>query len=225
MTTDLNLVSAFLIGLAGSVHCIGMCGGVVSALSFAIPRQKAAWPYHLAYNFGRIFSYSVAGAITGSLGGIATYGISGAGVWLGMISAIFLILLGLYLGQWWTVLSRLESLGHRIWRRLQPLGKRWVPFKNPFYALGYGIVWGWLPCGLVYSTLTWSMASGSALMGAGVMFAFGLGTLPALLTVGSSATTVRELMANALFRKTISLILVLTGLILLGANVHNAWVN
>ncbi len=179
--TEINLLSALLVGLAGGVHCIGMCGGVISALRVVTPANTNPLPYTLSYNFGRISSYTLAGAITGALGQMSASLMPVLGPVLAVLSGLMLMALACYLGQWWLGLRHIESLGRHIWKRLQPLSRRFVPFSSPLAAYPYGAIWGWLPCGLVYSTLTWSLASGSALQGALIMLCFGLGTLPTLL--------------------------------------------
>lgn len=182
-----NYLSAFLIGLAGGVHCIGMCGGIVAALRMVSPKGANPIPYTLSYNLGRIFSYSIAGGVTGALGHIAADYIPLANYILSLLSGVMLLLLACYLGKWWTGLTALESAGRNLFAKLQPLSKKFLPFKSPVYAIPYGIIWGWLPCGLVYSTLTWSLASGSAAEGAAIMFFFGLGTLPTLVAASAGS--------------------------------------
>jgi hypothetical protein len=204
---DINYLGAFLIGIAGGVHCIGMCGGIASAFSFAIPKGQPQLPYICAYNLGRIISYTIAGAITGFVGGIATVNIQSGLPILQIISIIFLILLALYIGDWYKGLSLLEKLGGKLWKKVAPLSKKLIPFKNPFYTLAYGMVWGWLPCGLVYSVLTWSLASESAMQGALVMFSFGLGTLPTLLAASLGASFLVPIFQHKMTRKIISILL------------------
>jgi hypothetical protein len=108
---------------------------------------------------------------------------------LQLLAGLFMILLGLYLAGWWMGLARVEQAGGRLWRRIEPLGRRLLPVRTPARALGIGLVWGWLPCGLVYSTLVWAMGAGGALNGGLLMLCFGLGTLPALLAMGAFAAT------------------------------------
>lgn len=211
---DINYLGAFLIGIAGGVHCIGMCGGIASAFSFAIPKGQSQLPYIFAYNFGRIISYTIAGAITGFVGGIATVNIEFGLPILQIISIIFLVLLSLYIGDWYKGLSLLEKLGGKLWKKIAPLSKKLIPFKNPFYTLAYGMVWGWLPCGLVYSVLTWSLASESAMQGAAVMFSFGLGTLPTLLAASLGASFLVPIFQHKMTRKIISIMLFSFSLIL-----------
>mgnify|MGYP000064815985 CR=1 FL=1 len=206
---------AFLIGLLGSLHCVGMCGGIVAALRMVSPKGASAVPYTLAYNMGRIASYTIAGALTGALGNIAADYIPLANYALSLLSGIMLLLLACYLGKWWTVLTVLESAGKGLFSKLQPLSKRFLPLKSPFSAIPYGFIWGWLPCGLVYSTLTWSLASGSLFSGAAIMFFFGLGTLPALLTLSFSAISLKSLLLNNYFRKSMAIMLIIYGILTL----------
>ncbi len=201
------LLPVFLIGLLGSVHCVGMCGGIVGALSsvsvLAPPRRfpvavVAATPMFvladvvdagvraLAYNTGRIGSYAIAGAIAGgAAGGAATLsGLSALQAGGYRLANLMLVALGLYLAGAWHGLARLECVGQLLWRRLQPLTKRIMPLDRWWKVLALGGLWGWLPCGMVYGVLVTAMLSGSAASGAAVMVAFGLGTLPMLLTMG-----------------------------------------
>jgi sulfite exporter TauE/SafE len=107
---------------------------------------------------------------------------------LQLVAALFMVVLGLYVAGWWNGLLRVERIGGRlIWQRLQPLGRRLLPVQSPARAFQLGLLWGWLPCGLVYSVLIWSVAAGSALHGAALMLSFGLGTLPTLLAMGTFA--------------------------------------
>lgn len=191
MLNEISLLSALLVGFFGGVHCVGMCGGIVGALTFGLPesvrsRPAGAWPFHLAYNLGRITSYSLAGALAGGLGAglLLLSELREAQLMLQVLAALFMLALGLYLGGWWSGLARVERVGGHLWRRLEPLGRRLLPVASPAQAFALGLVWGWLPCGLVYSVLIWSLASGGALAGAQLMFAFGLGTLPNLLLMG-----------------------------------------
>ena len=208
----LNLFPVFLVGLAGSVHCVGMCGGIVGAFSMA-PAGAPPFPVAVvsvaaprvavgaatgmlrtaAYNTGRIGSYALAGALAGGLaGGARTLaGLTGlqlGGYWL---ANLMLIVLGLYLTGAWAGLSRLEQLGQGLWRRLRPLMSRILPIDTPFKMLALGALWGWLPCGMVYSVLLTAMLAGSAAGGAAVMIAFGLGTLPMLLALGLAGARLR----------------------------------
>jgi sulfite exporter TauE/SafE len=178
------LGAVFLTGLLGGVHCAGMCGGIIAALS----GQAAAgrWHLHLGYNLGRIASYGVAGALAGTAGslGLLLDGMLPVQMGLYVLADLMLIVLGLYLAGISSVAARLEGMGGWLWRRIQPLTRRFLPADTWPRALGLGLVWGWLPCGLVYGILLMAVMAGDALNGAAIMLAFGLGTLPNLLFAG-----------------------------------------
>lgn len=196
-----------MVGLAGGVHCVGMCGGIVATLRMVTPSDKPALPYMLSYNLGRIVSYTLAGGITGLLGQIAANYIPLASYLLSLISGVMLLLLACYLGKWWTGLTAVERIGSKLFSHLQPLSKKFLPFTSPLSAFPYGFIWGWLPCGLVYSTLTWSLATGSTVQGAALMLCFGLGTLPTLLAAGAGAHWLVKGLQNNTVRQTIALIM------------------
>ena len=219
--TPLSLLPLFMVGLAGSVHCIGMCGGIVSALSVGgpAPRPRAVIAIHavqdssalrvLAYNGGRIASYMLAGAFAGGLAGAGMVRIASlqvAGYWL---ANLMLVALGLYLMDAWRGLARLEAAGNLVWRRVRPLLAPLLPMDTPFKALAVGGLWGWVPCGMVYSALLTAMLQGSALQGAAAMAAFGLGTLPMLLGMGLLGTRLRAQMQRRPVR-------IASGLLVLG---------
>lgn len=180
-------LAAFFIGIAGSVHCVAMCGGVTAGLSLAIPKHASPLPFIVSYNLGRIASYGIAGALTGYLSQILRFQLQASIVWLSLLSGVFLIVLAAYIGNWWNGLSIVERKGQKLWRYISPLSKRFLPFRTPMAAIPYGMIWGWLPCGLVYSSLTWSLASENAMQGALIMLFFGLGTLPSMLLSALSA--------------------------------------
>ncbi|MBS0002537.1 MAG: sulfite exporter TauE/SafE family protein [Thioalkalivibrio sp.] len=197
-----TLLAAFAVGVLGGVHCLGMCGGIVGAISVShAGSASATWPRLLAYNLGRMSSYVIAGALAGLLGG-ALLGVLPEGQrLLELLAAVFLILLGLYLGGWWPVLARLERLGGQVWRRIEPLGRHFIPVRHVGQAFVVGGVWGWLPCGLVYSVLVWTLAAGSAADGALLMAAFALGTLPNLMLMGLFAARLARFVRNDLIRQ------------------------
>lgn len=180
-----TLLAAAAVGILGGVHCLGMCGGIVGAISMGhAGRTGPVWPLLLGYNLGRMASYVIAGALAGWLGATLLGGLPAGQMILQIVAAVFLILLGLYIAGWWPVLARLEQVGGILWRRIEPLGRRFLPVRNTGQALVVGGLWGWLPCGLVYSVLAWSLSAGGALEGAALMAAFALGTLPNLLLMG-----------------------------------------
>ena len=185
---DSGFLAVFLVGLLGGVHCAGMCGGVVSALSLQAPRDSVgpSWPVHLAYNLGRITSYATAGAVMGALGslGLLLNNALPVQMTLYVVANLMMIALGLYLTGITGALAFTERVGQRLWRRVQPLTRRFLPVRGPAQAFPLGMLWGWLPCGMVYSVLAMALLTGSATRGAATLIAFGLGTLPNLMLAG-----------------------------------------
>ncbi len=176
--------AVFLTGLLGGVHCAGMCGGIVAALSGQAGGRRLS--LHLAYNGGRVVSYALAGALAGAAGslGLLLEGLLPVQLALYVLANAMLIGLGLYLAGVSSVVAWIERLGAALWRRIQPLARNLLPADTLPRALGMGLLWGWLPCGLVYAVLTTALLTGNALDGAAIMAAFGLGTLPNLLLAG-----------------------------------------
>jgi len=204
MDVTVSNIAAFAVGFFGGVHCVGMCGGIVGALSFGLPEEKrnrlrGNLPFLLLYNVGRIGSYTLAGALAGGLGAwaIDLLSIRQLQLWLQLLAGVFMILMGLYLNGWWRVLVRVEQAGSIVWRRLEPLGRKLLPVQRPGQALMLGMLWGWLPCGLVYSVLIWTLISGGAKEGAMLMMSFGAGTLPNLLAMGVFAVLLQKLVQQS----------------------------
>ena len=195
---EAQFAAAFLIGLLGGVHCVGMCGGFVGALTMQTPRRRNAWSLHLAYSAGRISSYAAAGAMMGTIGGIGLIynQILPVQLLLYVLANLVLVNLGLHLAGLSNQLARLERLGAWLWRRVQPYGAKILPADTAAKAFALGTLWGWLPCGLVYSLLATALMSGGAGSGAAVMLAFGLGTLPNLLLAGMLFKRLRDFTSN-----------------------------
>ncbi|TMM46422.1 sulfite exporter TauE/SafE family protein [Colwellia ponticola] len=238
----LDLFSAFLIGLLGSGHCLAMCGGITTMLTSAVDNQplstntyrkantKGSIPITVLptsvgcspqtfrlnliffYHVGRIASYCLIGAIVGFTSSIAAKNIGLPLIGLRLVAAVFLILLGLYIGQWLLWLNRVESLGKGLWHYLSPMAKYVIPVNNRKKALALGALWGWLPCGLVYSTLTWALASGNIITGAAIMLFFGLGTLPALVGLSLGINSIKKILTNRYFRKVMAISLIVYGI-------------
>ncbi|MDX1597738.1 MAG: sulfite exporter TauE/SafE family protein [Marinobacter sp.] len=209
----LSYPSAFLIGLLGSTHCLAMCGGISASLSMALPvgrgfrlRQTLML---LAFNGGRIGSYTVIATL------IALLTTSAADQWaqlapvLRSIAGVLLILMGLSMGQWWQGIRYIERVGAPVWKVLSPLTRRFLPVHHAWQALALGSLWGWLPCGLIYSTLGWAALQPSVGSAALTMVFFGLGTLPSMLATGYAATWIRKLQSQQQIRQ-------LTGVLLIG---------
>ncbi|MCO7521188.1 MULTISPECIES: sulfite exporter TauE/SafE family protein [unclassified Pseudomonas] len=206
------LGSALVLGLLGGGHCLGMCGGLMGALTLAIPPEQRGKRLRLllAYNLGRILSYASAGLLLG-LAGVALAS-SPLATGLRLLAALLLIAMGLYLAGWWSGLTRIEALGRGLWRHVQPLATRLLPVSSLSRALLLGALWGWLPCGLVYSTLLWAASQGDALHSAALMLAFGVGTWPVLLATGLAAERVGKLLRKRGVRMAGGVLVILFGL-------------
>jgi sulfite exporter TauE/SafE len=209
---DSGFLALFLVGLLGGTHCVGMCGGIVGALSMGVP---ARWSMHLAYNGGRILSYAAAGSIAGALGA-ASMGLEGqvpVRLILYFVANLMLVALGLYLLGITRALAFTERAGQALWLRLQPLTRRFLPARSAAQAFPLGLLWGWLPCGLVYSALAMALTAGSAGRGALMMLAFGLGTLPNLLLAGMLLARLNEFVRRPVVRT-------FSGLLVLGFGIY-----
>nr|WP_286086850.1 sulfite exporter TauE/SafE family protein [Halomonas sp. S3-1-1] len=213
------LLAAWVFGLLGGAHCIGMCGGIMSALAFAVPpsmrRPARMAGLLLGYNLGRIASYMLAGALAAALGTLITLA-PATRVVLEAFAAVMLILMALYIANWWKGLLTLEGLGRKLWRVIEPLGRRLMPVVHLPQAVALGALWGWLPCGLVYSMLAWSMATAAPAQGALLMGAFGLGTLPALLATGLAAQALSGLIRHPATRT-------LAAVVIIGFALYQLW--
>ena len=209
---DSAYLALFLVGLLGGTHCVGMCGGIVGALSLGAP---ARWSMHLAYNAGRILSYAAAGALAGALGAASLTLEGQAPVRLGLylLANLMLVALGLYLLGVTRALAFTERAGQHLWRRLQPLTRRFLPARTVAQTFPLGLLWGWLPCGLVYSALATALGAGSPARGALLMLAFGLGTLPNLLLAGILLARLNEFVRRPAVR-------IASGLLVLGFGIY-----
>ena len=209
------LVSAFMLGFLGSAHCLGMCGGLASALGLntkaTVDKSQAQLTLVLSYNIGRILSYCIAGLIVGSLGFWLSKQLAGLEIFR-YLAGLMLILMGLYLGQWFNGILWTEKLGSKLWPYIQPLSKRFIPIHSTKDALIVGLVWGWLPCGLVYSALIWASLEANLIGSALIMFAFGLGTLPSMLASGLFAQKLENIIRQKWFRSTAGIMMIIFGI-------------
>jgi sulfite exporter TauE/SafE len=198
---DVFLPAMLLLGLVSGVHCAGMCGGIVVAFS---ARQQPLLPARAmlrrqaAFNAGRITTYATAGALAGATAHLLTALPLQAALYVFANAA--LVLVGLQLAGWSAPLRAIEALSAPLWRRLQPYAAQLSSTSGLAPAYGAGVLWGWLPCGLVYGALAASAASGSATRAALGMAAFGLGTLPWLLAAGALAARLRKWLSARAFR-------------------------
>jgi sulfite exporter TauE/SafE len=225
----LALFPAAMIGLLGSAHCVVMCGGVVAMTCSALPlnrrgRVLAQLPYVLAYNAGRVTSYALAGAAAGALGASVAHlaAIERTQLLLRLAAGAAMFAVGLYVAGATAALRWVERAAQPMWRRVARVASALVPVRSPSQALALGLLWGFMPCGLVYAALALALASGSAWAGGTTMVAFGLGTLPMLVTLGSAgALVVRAARAPAV-RRSAGVAMILFGIVQ-AVSVERAW--
>ncbi len=217
---DISYFAAFLVGLLGGVHCVGMCGGIVATLGMGLPEEKRMqWrsqlPYLISYNSGRLISYTIAGLLVGGAGALISdmLLLQQARMILQIVAGLFMVALGLYLGGWWFGLTKIEKLGGLLWRYIEPFARRLLPISSTPQALVMGLVWGWLPCGLVYSVLIWAISAGGAIEGGLLLFSFGLGTLPNLFAMGLVAGKISGWIRRPAVKRIAGLAVMVMGLV------------
>lgn len=190
MNDSLTLAAALLLGLAASGHCLVMCGGISAALGIATAKRADGRPRPLlliGYQLGRAMSYTLAGFLLGGALGalIGVLDIDAVRRALRALSAMTLLFGAL------VAFGRLRDpgfgIGHRLWQRIAPLGRRLLPVTSLPRALAFGMVWGWMPCGFVYTVLLIAALQGDAFQGAMTMAAFGIGTLPSMFLAAFGA--------------------------------------
>jgi uncharacterized protein len=213
--------AAFTAGVLGSAHCVAMCGGIAGALC----RGGGAGRLNpLAYQSGRILSYVAAGAAAGFAGGAAWLlkGDARGGHALLYGAGLALIMMALYIAGWTPLVKRIDRAGSVIWKHVQPLSRGLIPADSLPKALGLGLIWGWLPCGMVYSALLVAAAMADPAEGALVMLAFGAGTLPSMLAVSVFALRLPSLRALKPARMAASALILLTGVFAIVTAAHPA---
>ncbi len=216
MDNPVTFTAAFLMGLFSTIHCIGMCGGIIGALSLSLPAEIRSSKLRMflfvsTYNIGRIISYTLAGLIAGAIGAgvVTTASFSQGHTVLQAIGVAMMIAIGLYLAGWVPQLAVVEKVGVPVWKKLEPIGRKLLPVASLPKALAYGLIWGWLPCGLVYFVLLWALTAGDAVNGAITMLAFGLGTLPTLIATGFMTSWLTRFARSSTARQIVGLIIIL----------------
>jgi uncharacterized protein len=206
---------AFVMGLISSLHCIGMCGSIVGTLSLSLTptireNKSQLLLFVLNYNVGRIFSYALAGALIGFVEMLVTLPFAqgqGHRV-LQLLSASVMASAGLYIAGLFPRFAYIEKVGSKFWKKIEPFGRKLMPVKTKLNALLFGMVWGWLPCGLVYAALALAATTGDSLRSSLTMLAFGLGTLPAVMGIGIMTVTVSKLSRMKYFRLFVGLFMI-----------------
>lgn len=210
---------AFAMGLATSLHCIGMCGSIMGTLTLSLSpevrnNKKRLIPFVFNYNFGRITTYTLAGTIAGVVESFIPAPfteINGYRV-LQLLSAAIMAGAGLYIAGWLPHFAYVEKIGLLFWRKIEPFGRKLIPVKDQTQAFLFGIVWGWLPCGLVYTALALALTTGDIAKSALTMFSFGLGTLPAVMGIGIMTNALARLSRMQRFKQLVGLFMILLAL-------------
>ena len=202
MNQEITFLTLFLLGFFGGTHCVGMCGGLSSAFALQLPPHLNRIGLIVLLNLGRISSYVVIGLLVGLVGQVGISLDDTRAVQNGLYIAAngLLLLLGLYLAGISTAATKIEGIGKPIWKRLNPLLNKLLPIKSVPACFGVGVLWGWLPCGLVYSASLYALGSGNALHGGLYMLAFALGTLPNLLAMGIFAAQLKTFLQKRMVR-------------------------
>lgn len=186
-----DLFVVFMIGLLGSAHCIGMCGGFVLALSQGHDRAGGLHLQQVLYHLGKTLTYTLFGAVAGGVGAAVGAALSGVQNILSIALGVFLVLVGLGIVG---VLRRIGGAGRLA--RLDVISKALAFFlqrRSPAGPFGLGLVNGLLPCGLVYGLVVKAAATGSVIHGALTMAVFGLATVPALYLLALTGFLMRPL--------------------------------
>jgi sulfite exporter TauE/SafE len=202
-------------GLVSSLHCIGMCGSIIGALTFSIApevrqNKTALFFFVLNYNLGRISSYALAGSFVGLLEILLSLPFAqghGHRI-LQLLSAAVMAGAGLYIAGLFPRFAYIEKLGSKFWKKIEPFGRKLMPIKTKLSAFLFGMVWGWLPCGLVYAALALAATAGDSLKSSLTMLAFGLGTLPAVIGIGIMTNTLTKLSRMKHFRLLVGLFMI-----------------
>lgn len=211
-----SYLAAFVIGLFSSLHCIGMCGSIIGTLTYSLSQElrnnkRILFSIILSYNLGRVASYAIAGAVVGLLSLPFSQGM--AYRFLQLVSAAIMTGAGLYIGGWFPRFAYIEKMGSRFWKLIEPFGRKMIPVKTRSQAMLFGMVWGWLPCGLIYTALALAATTGNVMHSSMTMLAFGLGTLPAVVGVGIMTTLLARLSKARLFKQIVGVLFIIFALL------------
>ena len=210
---------AFIMGLVSSLHCIGMCGSIIGTLTLSLSpeirnNKVQLLSFVFNYNFGRITSYALAGAIAGVIQSVAIMKVGEYGYrFLQLLSAVIMASAGLYIAGWFPRFAYIEKAGMHFWKKIEPFGRKLIPVKNRTQAYLFGMVWGWLPCGLVYAALALAATAGDVSNSAITMLSFGLGTLPAVMGVGIMNGMLTRLSKMQRFKQAVGLFMIVLALL------------
>ena len=207
------LLAAFAMGFFGSPHCLGMCGGLVTAFGLSMQEVSPLKKRGLiaTYHFGRLISYSILGVIAGIIGTTVLAPILMGNATPRILLGLVLVFIGLsMLGM--PFLNKLEKVGMGVWKKLSPLRQKVFPLNTFPRALAAGLLWGFLPCGLVYGALLMAVVGNNVTTGALLMFVFGLGTVPMLVATQETVGWLHKQIGRYKLRQLNVIIMILSGL-------------
>ncbi len=228
------IISGIILGLMGSGHCVAMCGGIISSLSITtktaynekseknisireLNNKSSSWLPILLYQIGRISSYALAGLLVGIVGNL--FGTSVENLTpiplLKIFSSLLIILMGINIARIPLGKFNIEIIGQYFWNLIKPLSKNLFPVDTPYKAMLLGSIWGWLPCGLVYTSLGYAASTADSLSSATFMFSFGLGTLPSTLLISAMSIKIKKVLNNLMVIRITGAIFVITGVYML----------
>ncbi len=208
------LIPYFLSGLLSGAHCAGMCGGMISSFSFGLRgknNKKIIWT---GLSIGRLLGYALGGAVAGGFGWVivsAGQSVLPLQQLLAIFAGLMLMLMGISIAGWPTATRWTEGPGLALWKKIQPIWRRFIPPQYFGSALIAGFFWGWLPCGLIYSVWINALASGNPLHGALIVVAFGLGTLPNVLAVAWLSGRLRNYLQHPWLRRLAGMLIIAAG--------------
>lgn len=209
-----EFITAFILGLMGAGHCIAMCGGLAIASGI-----NSRFSHAILYSLGRVTSYAIIGLLVGTAGFWLTASFKPFLLLLKILSAMLLIFLALYIAKWNFSITKIEKISSKLWVKLAPTAQNLIKDQSYLGRFAAGAVWGWLPCGLVYSVLTWAAASATPFKSAALMFCFGLGTWPALLLSASISQQLHHFLNQKLVRNGLAISLILFAIYMLATAV------
>lgn len=211
MSGGLTLGAALILGIAASGHCLVMCGGISSALGLASARSPDGAPrvpLIVAYQIGRIVSYAIAGALAGGVVGFVVDWLDMDAVRRGLRALSAVALVAAALVAFGALRDPGSRVGQLLWRRIAPIGRRLLPVTSAARALGFGMVWGWMPCGFAYTVILIAALEQDALRAAGTMLAFGMGTAPTMIALAYGARRAANFAAGGTARRVAGTVLI-----------------
>ena len=211
---------AFVMGLFSSLHCLSMCGSIIGSLTLSLRREirenkSQLIPFVLSYNIGRVASYAVVGYFAGLLHNVLMLPLGeGQGHRiLQIVSALIMAGAGFHIAGWFPRFAYIERAGTVFWRLIEPIGRKLVPVETLPQALIFGMIWGWLPCGLVYAALTLAATAGNEYRSTLTMLSFGVGTLPTVIGIGIMTSLMVRLSNLRKFRQVAGISLIALALL------------